>query len=178
MELKTQQRYSVTLRDDDVYELTDSTKYFLDLVYPEPLLLAVVPKELDIKLVNYIKQFDNITIAQHGWDHVNRGDKYERATNEQLDLGKLKLQSAFGEKFKNIFVCPWNKYDRKVSGYDQILDDKNTIDFFKENWYNKLLEKTENKYLMTHHTHPNFREEHWFALQILLDDENIEWIGM
>ena len=44
MESKTQKRYSVTLRDDDVFELTDTTKYFLDLVYPEPLLLAVVPK--------------------------------------------------------------------------------------------------------------------------------------
>ena len=105
MELKTQQRYSVTLRDDDVYELTDSTKYFLDLVYPEPLLLAVIPKNLDIKLVAWIKQFDNIAIAQHGWDHINRGDRYERATDEQLSWGKLMLQSAFGEKFKNIFVC-------------------------------------------------------------------------
>ena len=178
MESKTQKRYSVTLRDDDVFELTDTTKYFLDLVYPEPLLLAVVPKELDIKLVDYIKQFDNITIAQHGWDHVNRGDKYERATNEQLDLGKLKLQSAFGNKFKNIFVCPWNRYDRELKGYDYILDWKNTIDFFKLNWYNKLLDKKENKYLLTHHTHPNFKEDHWFALQILLDDENIKWLGM
>ena len=152
------------------------TKYFDLFILYHYCYLSF--KNLDIQLVGDINKFDNIPISHHVWDHVNRGDRYERATDEELSWGKLMLQSAFGDKFKNIFVCPWNRYDRELKGYDYILDWKNTIDFFKLNWYNKLLDKKENKYLLTHHTHPNFKEDHWFALQILLDDENIEWLGM
>jgi len=116
----------VFIRDDDVDEdepsLLELLELFLELEVP--INLEIIPGLLTDSAVATLKRFqqqrpDLFELNQHGWLHINHeaaGRKCEfgisRSYDQQLSdiqLGKQKLESAFGASFSAVFTPPWNR---------------------------------------------------------------------
>ncbi|MCF7873767.1 MAG: DUF2334 domain-containing protein [Candidatus Omnitrophica bacterium] len=119
----------IFLRDDDIYSYDHNFLSTFNLLknYEIPVVLGVVPKKIERKLVNFLNkekknnsyQFD---IAQHGWSHKNYSkdikNKYEfgplrnyRQQKKDITRGYIKMKQLFGKNFTPAFIPPYHGYD-------------------------------------------------------------------
>lgn len=86
--------------------------------YNKPLTLAIIPS-----LVSQEWALPpHFTVAQHGYDHVNRAGPGEKKTEfplyrpsedivAQLVQGRMRLEGFFDNRFISLFVPPWNRFN-------------------------------------------------------------------
>ncbi|TDK37388.1 polysaccharide deacetylase [Rhizobium deserti] len=117
------------LRDDDAVEPTRPLDRLLDLArsFAVPLTLAVIPQHTGRELAERVDKHDDITVAVHGWSHINHagpGEKkqelgahrpLDRVANELL-AGFDKLSALYPEAFIPMLVPPWNRISPDLVG--------------------------------------------------------------
>ncbi|WP_350334189.1 polysaccharide deacetylase family protein [Coralliovum pocilloporae] len=114
-------------RDDDAIEDTDTLQTMLALQerHAVPLGLAVIPKTATQSLVDSIRDRNQVTVLQHGWQHVNHAPITEKkrelglhrgldAAISDLHEGKSRLSRMFGDQFAPILTPPWNRISEEV----------------------------------------------------------------
>lgn len=119
----------IYLRDDDVYKYDNRflSIFHLAKKYDIPLVLGVVPKRIDKKLIHFLnKEKENTSyrfdIAQHGWSHKNYNkdmqNKYEfgplrtyQQQKKDIIKGHDKMKECFGINFTAAFIPPYHGYD-------------------------------------------------------------------
>ena len=113
-------------RDDDAIEPTAALDRLLDCAGETPLNLAVIPKFATPELADRLIALKNVTISQHGWQHVNHAAKGEKKaefkggrdqTHQYDDIvrGRDVLRNLFGNSFLSLFVPPWNRIDDQAA---------------------------------------------------------------
>jgi hypothetical protein len=115
-------------RDDDAAQPDPALARLLALAARSrvPLALAVVPLRAEPGLVAGLG--GNVSVMQHGTDHVNRaaaGDRKtefpagepERAALERLDRARERLQAQAGERFVPVLAPPWNRFPARLAAH-------------------------------------------------------------
>jgi len=124
----TQDKMYVYFRIDDVFEYNERLKLLIDLFMKEkiPINLQIIPNKLNCsKYINDIKDIYNklITIGQHGFSHIDYGDKYSyefglNRTYEQqyndIYKGYNILNNEFKSNFYHVFTPPYNSFDENT----------------------------------------------------------------
>ncbi|MGB0865705.1 MAG: polysaccharide deacetylase family protein [Granulosicoccaceae bacterium] len=116
-------------RDDDAVADTQALRQLIELQQggsKVPLHLASIPGSLESSLPDLIGKSPNTWILQHGYNHHNHalpGQKKielggELSTDElmaRLGRGRHILVAAFAERYVDIIVPPWNRYDEAAT---------------------------------------------------------------
>lgn len=119
-------------RDDDAVSATEALFQLLHVARGTPLTLAVVPKFAKRDLAELIGSQLTVTVAQHGWAHVNHAPEGEKkcefgktrpidAMIREIRDGRARLASMFGPRFLPVFVPPWNRISQEMTSYLPIL---------------------------------------------------------
>ncbi len=116
-------------RDDDAVEATSELDRLIreSLCVDAPLLLAVIPLHVKSTLKDVVASYDHLTIAQHGYAHINHAPKGQGLGAWELGLHRGKqavmgdladgyqiLTSMFGDRFIPVVVPPWNRIDSSL----------------------------------------------------------------
>jgi hypothetical protein len=112
-------------RDDDAAAPTPALDRLLAVAGDTPLALAVIPADVVEPMPAALRLFPQVAVLQHGWCHANHalsGKKSEYPAErhpvdvaDELDEGRQRLRSLFGERALRVFVPPWNRFaDRFV----------------------------------------------------------------
>jgi hypothetical protein len=106
-------------RDDDAVAATRQLDDLLQLAAAVPLALAAIPAFARPDLAAALAERPQITVLQHGWQHVNRagaGKKSEYppgrahdAAAAEIAAGRARLLALFGPRALPVFVPPWNR---------------------------------------------------------------------
>ena len=109
-------------RDDDIgyddEKLIEMMKFFEKKNIN--LLLAAIPSAIDLNTKNILSKFNNYTIAQHGYSHINYSDvecaeftidRDPFIVKQEIQLGDDKLRRIFGKKYMKVFIPPWFEID-------------------------------------------------------------------
>lgn len=92
-----------------------------------PAALAVVPAWLDGSLGKIAEANENLSIIQHGWEHVNHNPKGTGYASEfgklrsvadsvvDLERGRDVLRDAFGNRALLVLAPPWNRISEQVA---------------------------------------------------------------
>ena len=126
-------------RDDDAVEPSAALDRLLSLTvgHDIPLTLAVIPAQSGQPLANRIREQRDVTVAVHGWAHLNHagaGEKKQElgphrpadAVLQELSRGLGLLQDLHGAQAVPVLVPPWNRICRAVvdglpgSGFDAL----------------------------------------------------------
>jgi hypothetical protein len=130
-ELDVWQAQGLTLplwwRDDDAVSATPQleTLSVLSRSLNLPVHLAIIPRDADAGLVEYVGQRDTLIPVVHGWAHQNHAPPDEKKSEFRLHrpmpdiladarTGFDRLNSSFGERLCPIFVPPWNRIALEV----------------------------------------------------------------
>ena len=120
---------SLWWRDDDALEWTPQLQRLVELSRANavPVALAVIPAGLARDLPARLSPYPSVSVMQHGWSHSNHaptghkkcefGD--HRRLSEmlaQLHQGRTRLRSAFGGRFVEVLVPPWNRIPDALAG--------------------------------------------------------------
>jgi hypothetical protein len=122
------------LRDDDAVQPSDSLNRLLTLTanHNVPLMLAVIPAHEDVRLGQYLDNFEHVSVAVHGWSHENyasTGEKKQelgdhRCTSvvlDELSSGYKCLLQSHPSRFVPVLVPPWNRISTNItSGLEAI----------------------------------------------------------
>lgn len=119
-------------RDDDAVSATPALDHLFDLsrLYQAPLSLAVIPAAADDHLAATVTEAADTTgvaVLQHGFDHKNhapasnkKAEFHEaRAPDMQkrnIARGRALLAARFGQRFRPVFVPPWNRFPPSLIG--------------------------------------------------------------
>ncbi|HUT49177.1 MAG TPA: polysaccharide deacetylase family protein [Alphaproteobacteria bacterium] len=116
-------------RDDDAVAPGPKLARLFDVTAATGLLLAVIPARLEDALGPVVAAASHVRIAQHGYAHVNHAPKGqglgawelglhrgEAAVLADLDRGRARLETMFGERFLPVVVPPWNRIDPALFG--------------------------------------------------------------
>ena len=114
-------------RDDDATEPSAELERLLQtsLHHDLPLALAVIPAQLDPRLVTHLQQFPRTSVLQHGFNHRSHalpgqrklelgGDRDADAILGELAQGYRILQQQFADRFVPVMVPPWNRIDANL----------------------------------------------------------------
>jgi hypothetical protein len=111
-------------RDDDARAPTPALARLVDCAAPDsiPLALAVIPARLDGALAQWLKAHPQISVLQHGVDHLNGGpldrpSQFGRQAPAAQIAARLRLGWAQLEAFDRrlpIYVPPWNDLQPNV----------------------------------------------------------------
>lgn len=115
------------LRDDDAVEPTPALIQLIHLCerHKVPATLAVIPADAGRPLAEYLRGWNDIEVALHGWSHENHAPpdrkKQELGSHRAADIvlaelaaGRERLQSLFGDQFVPALVPPWNRIDNSL----------------------------------------------------------------
>jgi len=111
-------------RDDDAIGNSPALERLLALSRKRqvPLALAVIPARLDEDLAQGLREFDLVSVLQHGYAHTSHafagqrkielgGARSLEALARDLVDGRQILQQAFDTRFVPVLVPPWNRID-------------------------------------------------------------------
>lgn len=114
-------------RDDDVASPGPKLDRLLEVSAEAGLLLAVIPASCEPTLVPALSQCSRVRVAQHGYSHVNHAPRgqglgaWELGLHRpmsvvlaELDTGRDKLETLFGDVFMPVVVPPWNRIDPRL----------------------------------------------------------------
>lgn len=117
-------------RDDDAVTVTPQleTLSTLSEELGLPLHLAVIPRDADAALVDYISENTHLIPVVHGWAHQNHAPADEKKSEFRLHrpmdeivtdakAGLTHLSDLFGNNLQPIFVPPWNRIAPEVAGH-------------------------------------------------------------
>jgi hypothetical protein len=117
------------LRDDDAVEPTRELDRLLDLArtFAVPLTLAVIPEHTGRALADHMGMRDDVTVAVHGWSHVNHAEPGEKKQElgahrslqtvaDELRAGLEKLSELYPRTFIPMLVPPWNRISPNLIG--------------------------------------------------------------
>jgi hypothetical protein len=107
-------------RDDDAVSATPALGRLLDLAEGTPLALATIPGEADHTLAECVARSPAVSVAQHGWRHVNHAAANEKRAElgahrpverivDELAAGWQRLRDLFGARAMPVLVPPWNR---------------------------------------------------------------------
>ncbi|MFY2822737.1 polysaccharide deacetylase family protein [Ruegeria sp. MALMAid1280] len=130
-ELNIWQTQGLTLplwwRDDDAVSATPQLETLSELSRSLDLLvhLAIIPRDADAGLVEYVGQHDTLIPVVHGWAHKNHASPKEKKSEFRLHrpipeiladarAGFERLNALFGDRLRPIFVPPWNRIAPEV----------------------------------------------------------------
>jgi len=115
------------LRDDDAIEVTSELEMLaaMSASYQVPVTIAVIPQLVKQALADRVGQHELISVAVHGFCHVNHapsGDKKcelglhrgRQIIIDELASGRAKLEEIFGWQFIDMLVPPWNRIDPEL----------------------------------------------------------------
>ncbi|MEM1004771.1 MAG: polysaccharide deacetylase family protein [Pseudomonadota bacterium] len=115
-------------RDDDAVAVSQQLKTLADASQRLGLAvhLAIIPRDVDPDLVQYVAQHQTLIPVVHGWAHQNYAPAHEKKAefrlHRPLDLivndaeaGFSKLAALFGDMLRPVFVPPWNRIAQEVS---------------------------------------------------------------
>lgn len=110
------------LRDDDAIEPTEALSRLLDLSveWEAPMTIAAIPAHATVALADLLKQMPQISVAVHGWDHVNHAPttakkqelglhRGEATVLSTLEKGINRIDALFGDQAISLLVPPWNR---------------------------------------------------------------------
>lgn len=111
-------------RDDDAVAAGPILDRLISITETTGLLLAVIPLKAQQDLATAVEAAPHVKVAQHGYAHINhanRGQGHgawelglhrgEQAVLDDLDCGRLRLESLFSDNFIPVIVPPWNHMD-------------------------------------------------------------------
>ncbi len=120
-------------RDDDAVTVTPQleTLSALSCRIGLPVHLAVIPRDADQALVDYVVQHSELVPVVHGWSHQNHAPATEKKAEFRLHrpmaqiaqdagAGISTLHKLFGDRLRPVFVPPWNRIAPEVA---QVLPD-------------------------------------------------------
>jgi len=109
------------IRDDDATRMSPEFERLLTLQkkYSLPMAISVIPKWCGLQLPRIIRDRPDMIVLQHGWSHENHasqpGQHSEFAENRSPDeiqqdliMGRTRLEILYGDQFIPGFVPPWN----------------------------------------------------------------------
>lgn len=115
------------LRDDDAVAPTPALDALLAVTgdLGIPATLAVIPKFTGQDLADRLAEAGHVTVAVHGWAHVNHAEAGEKkqelgrhrplaAVAQELRAGFAHLQQVFPARFVPVLVPPWNRIAPEV----------------------------------------------------------------
>ncbi len=125
-ELQLWQAENLTLplwwRDDDAIRVTDQleTLRALSETLGLPVHLAVIPRDAETALADYIARTPWLIPVVHGWAHQNHAPATEKKSEFRLhrpmadimsdaQRGMARLHDLFGDRLCPMFVPPWNR---------------------------------------------------------------------
>ena len=108
-------------RDDDATRPGARLDRLIDIADGAPVSLAVIPAEATEALAAWTCRQNNVTVVQHGYAHTNYAPagakKSEFGDNRpvvdmlaDIDAGHVRLSTLFGNRYRPIFVPPWNRF--------------------------------------------------------------------
>ncbi|MCA0927873.1 polysaccharide deacetylase family protein [Ruegeria profundi] len=114
-------------RDDDAVsgtpqlEMLTGLSQSLDL----PVHLAIIPRNADSRLVDYVARYRTLIPVVHGWAHQNHAPESEKKSEFRLhrpieditadaQTGLDRLRKLFGDRLCPMFVPPWNRIAPEV----------------------------------------------------------------
>ncbi len=131
-ELRRWQDAGLTLplwwRDDDAVAVTPQIEK-LSAMSDElglPVHLAVIPRDAQTALAEYVSDQSVLIPVVHGWAHQNHAPADEKKAEFRLhrpleavvadaEAGLSRLRELFGAHLRPMFVPPWNRIDSKVA---------------------------------------------------------------
>ncbi|WAP70823.1 polysaccharide deacetylase family protein [Jiella pelagia] len=109
-------------RDDDARTVTPELERLLELAKRQalPLALAVIPVGAEPALAERLAGASGVSVLLHGHAHANHapaGEKraeygdHRRAEDmsREIAAGRGQLETLFGDRFRPVFVPPWNR---------------------------------------------------------------------
>ncbi len=115
------------LRDDDATVPTPALDRLLQVTrkWAVPVTLAVIPKPAGAALAERVTDAAHVTVAVHGWAHVNHAGAGEKpqelgghrpvsAVLGELQRGLDRLAGLFPAQFCPVLVPPWNRIAPEV----------------------------------------------------------------
>lgn len=114
-------------RDDDAVRVTPALERLLALSdeAETPVSLAVIPRDADYALRDWLARQPRANVLQHGWSHANHAPEGRQeefgphrplpAILHELACGWRRI-AGFAHSFP-VFVAPWNRMDPHVLSY-------------------------------------------------------------
>jgi peptidoglycan/xylan/chitin deacetylase (PgdA/CDA1 family) len=110
------------LRDDDAIEPTEALSRLLAISarWNAPMTIAAIPAHATNALAELVKGLQPISVAVHGWDHVNHALPSEKKQELGLHRGEATvlarlaeglecINALFSERAVPLLVPPWNR---------------------------------------------------------------------
>ncbi len=117
-------------RDDDAITVTPQLEILADMSAELglPVHLAVIPRDAEKTLADYVADHPNLIPVVHGWAHLNHAPEGEKKAEFRLhrpltsvvsdaENGLSRLQALFGDQLRPMFVPPWNRIDPDVTAH-------------------------------------------------------------
>jgi len=114
-------------RDDDVGRNTLKLKKMIQYFdcKDKSILLAVIPTLIDEEITSLINNNDRLMVGQHGFSHINYAldneskseypySRCNASTITEIMLGKKIIETAFKEKFLDVFIPPYFEIDKHI----------------------------------------------------------------
>ena len=111
-------------RDDDAATPGPKLEQLVSVSAQAGLLLAVIPSKCDSALSSMLSHSPMVSVAQHGYAHINHAPRGQglgalelglhrpmEVVLSELETGRGKLETLFGETFLPVVVPPWNRID-------------------------------------------------------------------
>jgi len=115
-------------RDDDAISVTPQLERLSETAQRLglPVHLAIIPRNADTKLADYVAQNPFLIPVVHGWGHTNHAPAGEKKSEFRLHrpmetveddarAGLDRLKSLFGADLRPMFVPPWNRIAPEVA---------------------------------------------------------------
>ncbi|WP_170790320.1 polysaccharide deacetylase family protein [Ruegeria lacuscaerulensis] len=114
-------------RDDDAITTTPQLERLTQLsdALGLPVHLAVIPRNADHALADYVQAYSALVPVVHGWAHQNHAPAAEKKAEFRLHrplpdimkdakAGLDRLTTLFGHRLRPLFVPPWNRIAPEV----------------------------------------------------------------
>ena len=114
-------------RDDDASENSAELERLLQLGRQRqvPLALAVIPARLEPNLGDLVRNFERVSVLQHGYSHTSHatggqrsiefgGSRSSEELTRDLARGRDLLQRHFDDLLLPVLVPPWNRIEQRV----------------------------------------------------------------
>ncbi|KUJ78717.1 polysaccharide deacetylase family protein [Ruegeria profundi] len=117
-------------RDDDAVSVTPQLETLAGLsqTLDLPVHLAIIPRNADRQLVDYVARHRTLIPVVHGWAHQNHAPEGEKKSEFRLhrpipditadaQAGLDRLRKLLGDRLCPMFVPPWNRIAPEVVEY-------------------------------------------------------------
>ncbi len=111
-------------RDDDAVDVGSKLDKLISVTETTGLLLAVIPAPATPELARAVNAVSHVVAAQHGYAHKNHAERGkglgawelglhrgEQVVLDELDVGRVRLETLFEDNFIPVIVPPWNRID-------------------------------------------------------------------